>query len=252
MSKLSGAKVSATGTPQKRALLLCNHIAASQSGDKPLLTEDEAQAFIKSFRTERELAIYNGYRKMFDAVRFYLASIFEWKCNYFECVNRLENFVVRHLNYGHTEEILNLVLHEVDQAKRDKVTTRVIKRFSNSLLMRMLEEDGEGGIRILKPVFELEKIRELQEEVKREQVNFKTAVSVIKDFLTTKKFNVRLYWAIVREMENWAKSPKSLIRVANMPKLKSYTDRYTIEEDYKDVAIDPELYEQYRRNYLSE
>jgi hypothetical protein len=262
VSKSSIEKALTKGSAKQKALLVSNHVATVSTGGKPLLSDSEFHSLVDSFKSSQEIEIYNRYRKMFDAVRIYLTNLTQWQHSYQEKLERLDKFILLRKSNADMEDLINNLLELMPDNKTRAKAVKIAEGFSNPALMRGIHTDKEGYIQILhKGKLLDEAIKKLQEAVKKEQVNFKTAIQVIKDYLKETGFNVTLYLAFVKDAENWAKSKKGKefsmcmsIRpnedVLN-PSLLQLLEKGSLELEYKDVEIDSDIYDRYRRDYLN-
>ena len=148
------------------------------------------------------------------------------------------------------EEIVNNLLELMPDEKTRLTAIEIVKKFKNMALMRDIHTDKEDYIEIsYRGELLNESIKKLQEAVKKEQFNFKTAIEVIKDYLKETGFNITLYLAYVKYAENWAKSKKGkeffvcMSAVSNKavfnPSLLQLLEKGSLELEYKDVEIDP-------------
>lgn len=261
MNKASIGKSLIGGSAKQRAIIMSNHIAAVSTGGKPLLSDSEYSMLVDSFKSDKDIAIYNRYRKMFDMVRFYLSTLIQWRHSYEEALGRLDKFITLRKNNEDMEELVNLLLDFIpDKKSREKAQKKVKADFINPAFYRYIEQDKEGYLRVSGGNLIDSTIEDLQERVKSEQVRLKTAIQVVKDYLKESGYNVSIYWAIIKDAENWAKSKKgkelSLIfgpknRGEQSPPVKRLLGRYTLEDEWETVEVDQELYEKYRQEYLN-
>ena len=61
MRKKNISKILTTGSAKQRAFLIFENIASSKFRRKPLLTEEEYIALYDSFKTDREIDIFNKF-----------------------------------------------------------------------------------------------------------------------------------------------------------------------------------------------
>lgn len=149
------AEILKEGTPKQKAVLLCmDYTDLNKSRNKPLLTEEEAQAIRDSIKTEKEgrefnkwIAIYNTYSQYVHTVGLAYA---EYKAN----ANAMLVYIRQWEDYSRQENHLNYILDEL----KDKNNEEGIKSFYEALEYMslpyakiVLDEDGYVEIDVGSP-----------------------------------------------------------------------------------------------------
>jgi hypothetical protein len=247
------------GTPKQRAILLANHIAEVNMDGKGFLTEAEFTALSNSFKTDQEIAAYNRYRKVYDLLRNFLPNLSQARMTYQITLERLEKFIlVRRSNYDFEDAINSMIELMPDKKTKDAAKKR-IKHFSNMALLRSIETDKEVFIKATAKGGLLDdSIKEAKKTAKVEQIELKTGITLVKDYLSETGINVKVFAAFVKQIENWAKSKKGLSQIGMIGRtgslnqaVKPFIDAETLEETpYDKVEIDRELYAKWKEDHF--
>lgn len=263
MNKNSVDTLLKTGSAKQRSLLLANHLAEKNTGGKGLLTEHEFTAITNSFKTDQDIRVYNRYRRMYDSIQGYLSYLSQFRLSYMEVLGRLEKFILLRKSNADTEELINAMLLLVKDKKTKDAALKVAESFSNPALWRFIKKDKDGFVRVSsndenKKTLIDEAISTVQEQAKREQVTLKTAITVYKDFVKEHSFNIKVFNAFVKDVENWARGKKgkefTFLLYAHADssdsKIKKLYDPQFLEADFDSIEVDQVQYQTFLRNYF--
>lgn len=265
MNKSAIEKVLLQGTPKQRALLLANHLSEVNLGGKGFLSDSEFTSLTSSFESESELKVYNLYNRRFRLVGTFLTNLSQARLSYKEALERLEKYLLLRMNNDDFEDAINTLLNlMLDKQTKDK-GLKLLKSFNRLPLYRWIKPDDSGLIRIEENRLS-EIIDQLRERVRQEQISLKTSIQALKDYLDHTGFNVKVFKAFLKEVENWAKSEKGMtllfseslergpkgldLDTSRAKELKRLRNKYTLEMDYEEVQIDQDFYDRIRRDEL--
>ncbi len=263
MNKSSIEKILTKGSTKQRALLLANHIAEINYGDKGFLTSQEIQAIRNSFNKEHEIETYNRYKRMFDKVQVFLTNLSQYRLSYMEALTRLDKLILLRMGNYNLEDLVNNILDCIsNKSERDKAINIAVG-FSNPFLERTIKKDKDGYIKVISTDGPLEHlIQELRTKINEEQVNLKTSIQFIKDYITENNFKIKVFWDFIKKIEKWAKdkenkglsffSTEAALSCAESEQLKKIIERNVLELDYDKVEIDSEKYQYLRQGYFDE
>lgn len=259
MGKLTIDKTLSKGTPKQRAILLANHIAELNMGGKGLLSEAEFKSLSDSFRTDQEIKAYNRYRRVYDLTRNFMSNVTQARFAYAVAVEHLEKLLlIQRSNYDF-EDAVNGLMDMLPSKKDKEKAVTFIKRFSKPHLLRLIEVDNEGYIKAAhdkQGTMIAEMIDTARDEAVDAQVELKTAITLIKDYMAETGLSVKVFAGMVKEIENWAKSKKGMARFDIAPRgelpllSRRLYDFETLEIPYESVEIDKDLYKKWKEDCL--
>jgi hypothetical protein len=263
-------KIIASGSANKRALLLAEVIAHHRLHREMLISEGEYQLLMKSFKTPREIKIYQRFKTLNELVPVALNVYQGGHVEAMQKVTRLKGA----LRYWHgleeAEKLVNIVLAKTTQ----DIETR--KQIVSSLVdvsgfwYAYPEVDPEGYLYLdlnikEEPKIGIKRLAELYKEslipVAIRQASWREA---FRDVMLEEGFKIEAYSSIIEGLHNELKKELSLWGRNNDPE-KDSLDRFwgdhprrdsILERVYK-YAIDldtikPSLndYEYFRENFL--
>lgn len=263
MSRADITTILTKGSPRQRAMLIMNNIGEELAGRDPLLTEQEVNRLVGSFKKESEIALYNRYRRMFDASRLFCSYIAQHQLLYKYSLERLDKFILLKMGNQSVETCINNIIAIVEDKETKNKIAEIVTEHNSDPVMRRFTKDKEGFLR-LQNFPKNETLQVHQMAVAACQITLKTAIKAIKDFFELNKFNVRFFKDYIRETEHWAKSTDdkgistlytSLTATLRRDEVNGVNTVYgeifdglVAEIDYKDVKIDEAQY----RKYLAE
>lgn len=261
MSNVTVDKTLLKGSVRQRALLLSNHYIDLSSGGKGYLSESEKNTLENSFKKPEEIRVYNQYKKMSYNVQLFITNISQFRLTYAELLERLEKYILLRRSNADMEDLVNNLLDLMPDKKTRVKGVKIAKEFSSVSLFRSITTDKENYVKIIHDKNSLDDVIDnIRNNVKYEQKRLKSALAMIKDYLSETGFKVKAFSDYIKEVENWAKSTKdkeltSLSFNKVTDKLKSNGFKYILEKDllelsYEDVEIDKELYSKFRREYF--
>lgn len=263
MNKGAVEKTLLKGTPKQRAILLANHLSEVNLGGKGFLSDSEVSALTNSFESDSEIKLYNLYNRRFRLVGGYLSNLSQARLSYKEALERLEKYLLLRMGNDDFEDAVNNLLDLMPDKKTKAKGLKLVKSFSRLPLHRHIKPDEAGLIRIESNHLD-EVISTLRERVRQEQVSLKTSIQALKDYLDETGFNVKVFKAFLKEVENWAKSEKgmSLPLTTGLERgmglddfephgLKPLREKHKLEADYESVQIDKDVYDRLRRDELN-
>jgi len=254
------------GTPKQRALLIANHLSEANLGGKGFLSDSELAALIDSFESESELKIYRAFKRRYEVVSAYLANLSQARLSYKEVLERLEKFLLIRMGNDDFEDVVNNLLDLIPDKKTQLKGLQLVKSYHRLPLYRSIKPDKAGLIRIDSNRLE-DIIAQLRERVNQEQVSLKTSIQALKDYIDETRFNVKVFKAFLKEVENWAKSQKGMTltfmsSLERSPKsignddfepngLTCLREKHKLEADYGSVQVDKKVYERLRWEELN-
>lgn len=258
MSRLAIDKALLKGNAKQRATLLANHIAEAGLEGSELLTRVEVDALTNSFKTDREVNTYRRYKRAYDQVRYFIPTILHRQADYWANIERLEKLISFQRNNYDFEDMINSLIDLMPDKKTKAVANERIKDFTNPAVMRLISFDKEGYAQISSKKNLLSSfIDESRKEAEKSQVDLKTAITLVKDVIAETGINIRVFTAMIKETENWAKSKKGLtnLKFKNrgdcMSKdRKEILNKEEIEKPYAEVEIDQEQYKKWKGDFF--
>lgn len=242
---------------KKRALILANHLAETNIGEKGFLTEEEFNALVDSFRSEKEIETYNQFRKIFEKMQMFLSNLSQFRLVYIETLQKLDKFILVKMSNNEFEDFTNRLLDLIGDEKRSQVM-ELAKKYQEPMLLRMIEEDN-NYIKVKGKSKLIELIIGLQGKAKAEQIQLKTAIKVAKDYIKETGFNVLVITKFIQDVENWAKDKSKGLMTKLIPEpydhlsadkdLKKILDSNIVEPDYKNIPIDPDKYQYFKEGF---
>lgn len=246
-----------TNPPRKRILILSNHFAERTKGKPGFLTQEEIIALVSSFRTAKELALYNEYKEMLSNVNLFLTNLSQFKISYLESLQRLDEFLVIKQSYIHLEHTSNLILDFIpDLDMRRKVIVKIAENFPNPYISSHIQcgiTEGDGiqdGHLLVNHNLD-HHIKGAYAIAEHGLTNLKTAIQAVKTFMKDKKFKVQTFSNFVTHVENWANRDKDSLLLLKTKKSENKTPAHILTEpDYASHPIDEKKYHSYLKDFL--
>ena len=270
MTKKDISKILTTGSPKQRMLLIAEEIARSKCFKEELLTETEFEQLAKSFKKPSEIRLWNEFRKLDDIVTNAIVNLqgkmFEVLMNY----SNLRGYILVWNTIENAELLVNSVLHAIkDPKERKQIAKNATKGIH--ILFSKTEQDEEGYIEIKvdgykdkprKKEYSLWYVmNNVKKEVETSAIKYLSWEKAILDFMEERGFNVKTYKEQIKKMTNrvyrpiigFAKYSGELdtnLPNSGNPRMEKIIKKYTICPNLKEIKIDEEEYNWFRRYFL--
>jgi len=270
MTKKDISKILTTGSPKQRMLLIAEEIARSKCFKEELLTETEFEQLAKSFKKPAEIRLWNEFRKLDDIVTNAIVNLqgkmFEVLMNY----SNLRGYILVWNTIENAELLVNSVLHAIkDPKERKQIAKNATKGIH--ILFSKTEQDEEGYIEIKvdgykdkprKKEYSLWYVmNNVKKEVETSAIKYLSWEKAILDFMEERGFNVKTYKEQIKKMTNrvyrpiigFAKYSGELdtnLPNSGNPRMEKIIKKYTICPNLKEIKIDEEEYNWFRRYFL--
>ena len=266
------------GTPRERINLLFSHRAERDTGVLPgLLTEDELSRLRASFKTSREIDLFNRYIQINTDVKKTIIHLNQLQLAYNEQIAYLRGIEDLWYAYSGTAELLNRLLQRV---KDEEIEEEMLNDIVNSPARYPFEyaTDKDGHI-VLKTTSQKEETETDLEALTRlrkagaERLlrHAKTILKVVYDYMREKGFKVKAYQRQLKVMEldfaedksisglfserkltkqlTSTKSPKKAELIKKV--ITNHPERF-IYPNYNEIELSEEEYKDYREAYFNE
>jgi len=216
------SKILSKGSPRQRIVLLTTDsfqeylaISGIKPDAKTILTDEEKQSLLNSFKTPPEIRLYNKYAKLNRDFPYFLMILKETQLNYNEAIAYLIGFTNTWQDYQYTEQTFNRILYEVKEKKLKNKILKIILDESHFLYAE-LEKNTGGSVRLVTSI-DKERIRleglikawsGKAENTLREA---KSYIKAIRDYLTEEDFLIQALKDILNYYEKGFREDKALI-----------------------------------------
>lgn len=268
MAKKDIGKILAKGSPKQRMLLIAEDIARSKfDGGDRLLTDREFNQLSDSFKTDKEIKLWNEFRDLDHTITRAIVNLqglkFEVLMNY----SNLRGYILVWNSIENAELLVNSVLHEIkDPKERKRIAEDGAKGID--LLFSKTEPDQEGYIDI-KYIFKKESRKEkyslwyvsnvVRKQAEASAIRYLSWMSAILDFMKERGFNIKAYKEQIKQMTaevynpiiGWAKYSGELdTKLPANPRLEKVIKKYAICPNIEDLQVDEAQYNWFRRYFL--
>lgn len=210
-------KIVSSGTPTQRALLLAEVVAHANYTREILLTEDELRRLRDSFRSPKEIALYNKFNRL---DRLISGAINVYQGGHYEALYRLTRLKGWLLYWDAIEEaevIFNCLLLESfpdDAKKRSKVAKNSIKGSGFIYGEFIVEEDGVVKLEVEKTEGERKSLREALDDMREGLIQSVTRQlsweKALLDVMEDEGFKVKTYKNIIKRVSDELKGQLGL------------------------------------------
>lgn len=237
---------------------------------EPLLTDKEYRAVRDSFKTDREIDLYNKWidydRTVVNALNNLQGILFEAKVNY----SNLRGYILLWDAIQNSELLVNSVLHEIKDPKERK---RIAKDSAGRVeyLFSETAPDEEGYIEIdINHISKKENyhglrdlIENVSKEVKDSAIKVLSWREAILDYMEEKGFNVPTYKDMIKTITKEIYTPPMdwTKYKAGEPKFRGAEDtqrvnniksKYAIIPDLESLQVDKDIYNEVKADFLKD
>ena len=262
MAKKDIGKILTTGSAQKRALLIAEERARGKYFQKKLLTEKEFRQLNESFKSPKEIDLWNEFRELDETITNAIINLqgkmFEVLMNY----SNLRGYILVWNTIENTELLVNSVLHEIKDPKERK---RIAKDGAKGvdILFTRTEPDQEGYIEInidhKEEKYKLLKVMNtVKKEVEASVIRYLSWERATLDFMEERGFKVKTYIEQLKIMTakvydpivGWGKYSGKLDIPGLNPRLEKIMKKYAISPNIEEIKVDEEEYSWFRKYFL--
>lgn len=235
MVKKDISKILMEGSPRQRVVLLSTdsyqeYLSEKQikKDAKPLLTAEERQNLIDSFKTPQEIKLYNKYAKVNRNLGYLLLVLSETKLRYDEAIAYITGFAISWQDYQFVEQTFNNILYEVKEKKiKDKIKKTILRL--SPFMFAGVEEDKEGFIRVLIDSDNGKiRLKELIEGFSNKAtdvlVQAKSYIKAIRDYLTEEDFLIQCLEDILNHYEKKFQEDRAIYPKYSKRQMQKFTD----------------------------
>lgn len=289
MAKKDISTILKSGTPKQRILLIAEDIARGKFygvGDR-LLTDREFNQLSDSFKSDKEIRLWNRYKNIDAVVTNAIMNLQGLKYEVLMHYTNLRGYVFLWNNLEHSELLVNSVLHEIkDPEERKRIAERAVKGKDTSALFskNFIDEEGyvETSIDFLHNSYKDEdgnrisikdtprQTREgsllyLMETVKEDAIRSASKwlgwYEALNDYIDSEGFNVKTYKNILETLEGevrsrvvgWGKYYGEIeIGVEINPKLTKLIEGYKVCPEPYDIEPDEREYNWFKREIIGD
>jgi hypothetical protein len=280
MSKKDISKILKQGTAKQRALLLAEDIARAKHNKDKILTDHEFNEITDSFNKPNEIKIYNKFRRADRVVTNALLNLQGLKFETLMNFANLRGYLILWYSIENTEQIVNIILHEVKDKKERKRIAEKGAKGGQLLLSRntvdeeayleidinfdtllMSDENGKIDLKSKRTTKE-NSLLFLMNNVKMDAINSATRFiswsQALEDFMEEEGFNVKTYKDLLNSMRGDLNRPlftqkyrQEKDTFIGFPKradrLKS---KYSIAPNIEAIEVNKDIYNQFKRDFL--
>lgn len=262
MAKKNIDKVLTSGSPKQRLLLIAEDRARGKYFQKKLLTEKEFRQLNESFKSPKEIDLWNEFKELDETITNALINLqgkmFEVLMNY----SNLRGYILVWNSIENAEMLVNSVLHEIkDPEDRKRIAEAGAKGVD--LLFTRTEPDQEGYIEInidhKEEKYRLLKVmNNVKKEVEISVIRYLSWERATLDFMEERGFKVKTYIEQLKIMTakvydpivGWEKYSGKLDSPVSHPRLEKLMKKYAIIPNMEDLKVDEEEYSWFRRYFL--
>ncbi len=262
MAKKDISKLLTTGSAKKRALLIAEDRARGKYFQKKLLTEKEFRQLNESFKSPKEIDLWNEFKELDETITNALINLqgkmFEVLMNY----SNLRGYILVWNSIENAEMLVNSVLHEIkDPEDRKRIAEAGAKGVD--LLFTRTEPDQEGYIEInidhKEEKYRLLKVmNNVKKEVEISVIRYLSWERATLDFMEERGFKVKTYIEQLKIMTakvydpivGWGKYSGKLDSPVSHPRLEKLMKKYAIIPNMEDLKVDEEEYSWFRKYFL--
>jgi len=259
------------GTPKQRLILLFSHHAEILYSRPGLLTEEEARELLGSFKTSKEIELYQKTLKINANLKRTIAYLTQLKLAYGEQIAYLRGAETLWGALDSITGLLNNILQEIEgEGLRAKITRDILKtplsycEFGN-------KKGGEIVLKDTRPEHgtDLKRVIRYRRTIAEDFLRLaKPLIKAISDVMVDNGFKIKAYQRHLKEIEAFLEEDKATVfsrrklvdalRKEDPEKsepirtfINSHSERF-IYPDYNEIELDEELYKKYREAYLDE
>lgn len=288
MAKKDISTIISKGTAKQRINLVAEYIARGsyyQTDKEPFLTDAEFQALSDSFKTSAEIKLWNKFNRVDAGVKVALNNLqgllFELKMHYSD----LRGYILVWNTIEASELVTNTILHHIEPEERKKIVGKVQDELR--IFFTKVEPDEEGYLKFKvdfesesytdengKPIGYKEKPRKTRENTllyamnnikgyaEETAIKFFSWRKALLDVMKENDFNPETYKKILNNFTNqayqsvigWDKyltDADSFMQLKN-PFLDKFKSKYNVTPDLRDIEINEEEYNWFRKEFLKD
>lgn len=278
MAKKNISKTIINGSPKKRLLLLSDHLARVSYGLEGLITDSEFNSISDSFKSDKEINLWNEYRRYGATLNNVILNLQGLKYEVLMHYSNLRGYILMWNAIESAEEIANLILHETKAESRERALAHVEKITSIPFVKATIDSEDYLELNV---DFEKMKYKEPKDRIKRDGeatkefsllyvtnnvkgqaekaiARYKAWYTATIEFMEDKGFNVKTYRDKIEDMTRevyqpiigWNKYNGGYGYVENNPHMVELYKKYNISPDVDSIEMDQEEYESFKTNML--
>jgi hypothetical protein len=236
------------GTPRERINLYFSNRAERETGVK-LLTDEEASRLIRSFKTSRELDLFDKYAKIDTDVKKTIIHLNQLQLAYDGQIAYIRGIEDLWYAYSGTAELLNKILQRVrDEEIAEEMLNDIVNSQTRYPFEFTVDKDGQIVLKTTSPkeeaetaLEELTRMRKAHAERLLKQA--KTILKAVYDYIREKRFKIKAYQRQLKVMEKDLAEDKSISR----RKIATHPEIYP---NYNKVELNEEESRNYRETYF--
>lgn len=236
------------GTPRERINLYFSNRAERETGVK-LLTDEEASRLIRSFKTSRELDLFDKYAKIDTDVKKTIIHLNQLQLAYREQIAYIRGIEDLWYAYSGTAELLNKILQRVrDEEIAEEMLNDIVNSQTRYPFEFTVDKDGQIVLKTTSPKEEAETDLEALTRIRKAQAerilrHTKAIFKAVYDYIREKRFKIKAYQRQLKVMEKDLAEDKSISR----RKIATHPEIYP---NYNKVELNEEESRNYRETYF--
>ena len=273
MSKKDISKILTKGTAKQRLLLIAEDIARAKYGKDKILTDHEFNQISDTFKTPKEIALWNKWKRIDASVGNAVMNLQGLKGDVLRNLSDLRGYILVLHSIEGAEVLVNSVLHEVkDPIERKRIAEKRAKGVN--FLFTQITTDQEGYLKIdidFKPdsnrTYNLLKVADnVREKVIKTATQYLSWSKATEDFMDEEGFNVKAYKEIIKDIDEavlqsvigWSKyleiDSNFIVGSPNerVDKIKKAKAKYNIAPNLYNIKVDEDIYNYFTKEYLKD
>lgn len=289
MSKKDISKILTSGTTKQRLLLIAEDVARAKYSKDRLLTDHEYNIISDSFKTTKEIALWNKWKRIDESIANAIQNLQGLKGEVLMNLSDLRGYILVLNTIENAELLVNSVLHEVKDIKeRKRISEKGAKGID--LLFSKTTTDQEGYVDIKTDFLKEQYLDEngnlikhnykeprkkskeytllyvmnnVREKVIKSATQYLSWSKAVEDFMDEEGFNVKTYKEIITTTDShvyqriigWSKYLESesnfIIGSPNIrvDKIKAKA-KYNIAPNLYSIKIDEDIYNYFTKEFL--
>jgi hypothetical protein len=238
------------GTPMERINLYFSHRAERESYKPGLLTEEEVSRLRESFKTSREIDLFDKYVVINRDVQKTIIHLNQLQLAYDEQIAYIRGIEDLWYAYSGTAELLNKVLQRVkDEDIAEEMLNDIINSEARYPFEYATDKDGHIVLKTTSPGEEGETALEALTRIRRTLAeralkHAKPIFKAVYDYMREKGFKIKVYQRQLKAIEKDLMEDKAISKGKITPLPEIYPK-------YKDIELNEEEYKDYRETYFS-
>jgi hypothetical protein len=285
MNKDNISKILTSGSAKQRAILISEEIAREIFHLDSILTEQEAEAIKKSFKTNSEIRIWNKFTRLDKEILNAIINLSGLMSAIQSIYSDLRGYILVYNNIENTELLVNRILDEIKEEElRKKIADKASRGVNFIFSTTQVDKEGYIEISIDKdPYFDKDKVeiaqllkgnkkknkkyalRDLMEILKqraiKEVIKFISWRQATLDYMEENGYNVKAYKDRIYELSDMVFTPiigwdkyqeDKEVFIEEGKRVNKLKSKYAIAPNLNSLEVNKEDYDYFKVNFLSD